>query len=799
MVSEFFIGLKVGATLSGVFDNAFRSARAAMDDLRKCSLRLSDAQKDLAGNVERTRRTYAGLDLARLEATLESLTRRHEAWQASLKRGQGLRLGMSAAGKVGELVAKCQLDVRGPAAPRAAVDAERRVESQAKSNAVAGNPLPQTPPQRPRPRGDEAASSSESGRIPVFPPIPLPLPKLGEALNMLPSAVGRGLQRSGDWLKALGRRANASIGRMGSSLASLARTGAEETAGLSRAAAQRIVPWVRTSADAFAQKGGKLGRDFFKHLGRGTKSGVAGTMVSVIDAGLDMYKTRESKVPDTEKKKEYLKTGGGAVGSISGSLIGGAIGALFKRPALGEAIGSIAGNYIGKGLGISAGRAAGDVVYGKSASKDKAEPEENKLLKLGALIGGVPLALAVMRSTGGTAKLGSALSKLSSLARAGAQGSAGLLRGIVPQTVKNKAQAVAQRVGSAVRAIPGRVDLGAAWGKLSALARTGTQGAAGLAKSALSRMAPQALKARALTAAQRVGGAAKSISGRIGLGAAFTKLSALARTGTQSVAGLAKTAVQRVAPIARAGASAIAQKGLGWGGKVLTSLRQQGKASIAGSIVTLIDAGLEMKKVSESKGITDAEKKKAYLKLGGTAVGAIGGSILGGAIGGTIGLAGGPAAIAGEIVGSTVGNYAGKAAGEWLGTKLGDALYGKDKPAPDKAKPPQAAMPKPQPPKPVPKPPAPPAKAPAAAHPQAQARAQQLLRIQQTAAKPPARPAAGTGAAKITFSPYISVGAGNGPGTKQQVQQAMQLSFAEFERMMKRYDADKQRRSYAAR
>ncbi|POA99719.1 hypothetical protein C2134_04935 [Chromobacterium sinusclupearum] len=102
MVSEFFIGLKVGATLSGVFDNAFRSARSALDELRKCSLRLNDAQKDLAGNVERTRQAYAGLDLARLESqhrqlesTLGRLTRQHEAWQASLRRGQTLQSVLS--------------------------------------------------------------------------------------------------------------------------------------------------------------------------------------------------------------------------------------------------------------------------------------------------------------------------------------------------------------------------------------------------------------------------------------------------------------------------------------------------------------------------------------------------------------------------------------------------------------------------------------------------------------------------------------------------------------------------------
>ncbi|MDE1713956.1 hypothetical protein PWG14_15460, partial (plasmid) [Chromobacterium amazonense] len=97
MVSEFFIGLKVGATLSGVFDNAFRSARAALDELRKCSLRLNDAQKDLAGNVERTRQAYAGLESQhrQLASTLGRLTRQHEAWQASLRRGQTLQSVLS--------------------------------------------------------------------------------------------------------------------------------------------------------------------------------------------------------------------------------------------------------------------------------------------------------------------------------------------------------------------------------------------------------------------------------------------------------------------------------------------------------------------------------------------------------------------------------------------------------------------------------------------------------------------------------------------------------------------------------
>ena len=51
----------------------------------------------------------------------------------------------------------------------------------------------------------------------------------------------------------------------------------------------------------------------------------------------------------------------------------------------------------------------------------------------------------------------------------------------------------------------------------------------------------------------------------------------------------------------------------------------------------------------------------------------------------------------------------------------------------------------------------------------------------------------------ISFAPHITVNAGVPAGVKQQVQQAMQLSFAEFERLMRRYEADRQRRSYSAR
>lgn len=48
----------------------------------------------------------------------------------------------------------------------------------------------------------------------------------------------------------------------------------------------------------------------------------------------------------------------------------------------------------------------------------------------------------------------------------------------------------------------------------------------------------------------------------------------------------------------------------------------------------------------------------------------------------------------------------------------------------------------------------------------------------------------------IVFSPQITLQPGTPKEVQQQVSQAMQLSFAEFERMMKRYEADKKRRSY---
>jgi TP901 family phage tail tape measure protein len=72
--------------------------------------------------------------------------------------------------------------------------------------------------------------------------------------------------------------------------------------------------------------------------------------------------------------------------------------------------------------------------------------------------------------------------------------------------------------------------------------------------------------------------------------------------------------------------------------------------------------------------------------------------------------------------------------------------------------------------------------------------AQQWLaaRLQQTRAATPARQPPG----RILFSPQITLQPGTAKEVQQQVKQAMQLSFAEFERMMKRYEADKQRRSY---
>ncbi|AVG15097.1 hypothetical protein CFN79_04020 [Chromobacterium vaccinii] len=172
MVSEFFIGLKVGATLSGVFDNAFRSARSAMDDLRKSSLRLSDAQKDLAGNVERTRRAYAGLDLARLErqhrqleATLGRLTRQHEAWQASLRRGRALSIAPGGALQSTLRIQQSRIEVMASVRLSASIrQVEQKLESQRRDQDKAERNLPPAGEPRTGARGGQGGGSKSGNR-----------------------------------------------------------------------------------------------------------------------------------------------------------------------------------------------------------------------------------------------------------------------------------------------------------------------------------------------------------------------------------------------------------------------------------------------------------------------------------------------------------------------------------------------------------------------------------------------------------------------------------------------------------
>ncbi|OQS08371.1 hypothetical protein B0T37_19700 [Chromobacterium violaceum] len=172
MVSEFFIGLKVGATLSGVFDNAFRSARSAMDDLRKCSLRLSDAQKDLAGNVERTRRAYAGLDLARLErqhrqleATLGRLTRQHDAWQASLRRGWALSIAPGGALQSTLRIQQSRIEVMASVRLSASIRmVEQKLESQRRDQDKAERNLPPAGEPRSGARGGQGTGSKSGNR-----------------------------------------------------------------------------------------------------------------------------------------------------------------------------------------------------------------------------------------------------------------------------------------------------------------------------------------------------------------------------------------------------------------------------------------------------------------------------------------------------------------------------------------------------------------------------------------------------------------------------------------------------------
>lgn len=56
---------------------------------------------------------------------------------------------------------------------------------------------------------------------------------------------------------------------------------------------------------------------------------------------------------------------------------------------------------------------------------------------------------------------------------------------------------------------------------------------------------------------------------------------------------------------------------------------------------------------------------------------------------------------------------------------------------------------------------------------------------------------AATTATTIHFSPQITIQGGNAEQIKGQVQQAMSVSFAEFERLMQRYEAQKSRRSFS--
>ncbi|MBX9347427.1 hypothetical protein K5M36_10045, partial [Chromobacterium vaccinii] len=223
-------------------------------------------------------------------------------------------------------------------------------------------------------------------------------------------------------------------------------------------------------------------------------------------------------------------------------------------------------------------------------------------------------------------------------------------------------------------------------------------------------------------------------------------------------------------------------KALSKGGKGLKSLI--GKADLLG-------VGMDLLATSRSN-LSPQAKAAAYGKtLGGTA-----GALAGGAAGAAIGTMLLPGV--GTFVGRQVGSWLGQKGGEWLGEKIGN-WAGKPGTAPKPVAVPKRATP----PKPVavPKPAAPAKPSPKpAAKPAAQAQqAQQLRRIQQTANKAAAKPAGPAAVFNITFSPQITINGAASAGVKQQAQQAMQQSFAEFERMMKRYEADRQRRSYAAR
>ena len=851
MVSEFFIGLKVGATLSGVFDNAFRSARSAMDDLRKSSLRLSDAQKDLAGNVERTRRAYAGLDLARLErqhrqleATLGRLTRQHEAWQASLRRGRALNIAPGGALQSTLRIQQSRIEVMASIRLSASIrQVEQKLESQRRDQGKAERNLPPAGEPRSGGRGGQGGGSksgnrsgggNDAGDAPAkrpsssspssssrwrWPSIDLSLGKLrlptrqelicaADLAQKAGSAVAKASGKAhaalstGDGRKAL-EAIHAKLNpKLGGKLPSVDKIldglKTAETVGqvVSKSgqlagATLRSLDGVKWSdlkpGDAgksligkadYAKRGGAVIADASGKLHAALSKGEGREALDFVHGRLD--KALGGKLPSVDKILGGLKTAEtvGQVVSKTGQLAG-----VTLRSLDGVKWSDLKPGNAGKSLTGAADYAkrGGAVVADASgrlrAALSKGEGREALDFlhgKLNAKLGGVlPSVDSLLGGLGQLEELGKTVSKAGGMAGKAMRAYSG-----ASGNVFQKAMAAA---GTLLAGDDSGGDPGAkAGGKdgkgkkrpaAKPAAKTPKTGGASKpqpktrAKPVPKAESPAKPKAASKPAAKpsvKPGNALKEARGLPGKSKSLLSGLKLPKSG----GGLLNTGL----------------KALSKGGKGLKSLI--GKADLLG-------VGMDLLSTSRSS-LSPQAKAAAYGKtLGGTA-----GALAGGAAGAAIGTMLLPGV--GTFVGRQVGSWLGQKGGEWLGEKIGNwagkpGAAPKPVAVPKRAIPPKpVAVPKPAAPaKPVPKP---------AAKPAAQAQqAQQLRRIQQTANKAAAKPAGPAAVFNITFSPQITINGPASAGVKQQAQQAMQQSFAEFERMMKRYEADRQRRSYAAR
>ncbi|WP_434632045.1 hypothetical protein [Chromobacterium sp. CV08] len=729
MVSEFFIGLKVGATLSGVFDNAFRSARAAMDDLRKCSLRLSDAQKDLAGNVERTRRAYAGLDLARLdsqhrrlESTLGRLTRQHEAWQASLRRGQALKatLNLQQTRRIEILTS-----VRLSAVIRLV---EEKVDRQRREHDKARRDRPSADRKRPPRRG------------------------------------GKGGERNS------GKRDTATSAKRGAAVAKAkkkpAKAASKSKPGKALAAAKK-----KTAKPAAKSRPGKAVAATKKKAAKPAAKSRPGKAVAATKkkAAKPAAKSRPGKAVAAAKKK--------AAKPAAKSRPGKAVAAAKKKAAK-----PAAKSRPGKAVAAAKKKAAKPAAKSRpgktvAAAKKKAAKPAAKSRPGKAVAGAKRKPAKPGAWLDKAIKATDRLKRGSELGGKLSGGAAKALRTDIGRKLYEKARAklnpmLGDRLPDADRALE-LLDKGKEYSETASkyLGKTGA-----------------ALKGYR----NAKGGVVKKL---LAAGAGFLKDDGDEKDGKSSGDAKGKKAAAKKTAAARSsakpGAALKQARAVRSVGKTLGGARGLLKGALhkAGAAGDVLSLGMDLAAIRQSK-LGAQAKSAAY----GKALGGAAGSVAGGAAGAALGSLLGPV---GTLIGQQAGSWLGQKGGEWLGEKAG-AWWGRRAAPPKPVSAPKPVATAKSATKPTPKPVSL-AKAAAVGSGEQARQTEQLQRIRQAAGKTAAKAAGPATVFNITFSPQITVNGAPSSGVKQQVQQAMQLSFAEFERMMKRYEADRQRRSYAAR